>query len=265
MTSTASIASARGRIGAIAAMAWIEACRTRLPWLAVGAAAALLLASWFGSSLAIVEGTRAQVAFLSAGCRMVAVFVICLHTVASQVRETQDRGTELLLSLDLPRAQYLAGRAVGLMVVAATVCAVFWVPIALTAPRAASMAWLGSLILESWIVVAACLFAAVTMPGVLPAAAFALGLYLLARSIGAVVLIATASPFVTPGLSDRAFGLLASGLSLLLPDLARFTRAEWLFDVAPTAGELLTIAAQGLTYIAVLLAAAAFDLYRRNT
>ncbi len=265
MTRKASIASARGRIGVIAGMAVLEARRTRLPWLAVGTAGALLLASWFGSSLTITEGNRAQTAFLAAGCRMAAIFVICLHTVGSQVREAQDRGTELLLSLDLSRAQYLAGRAVGLMVVAAATSAVFWVPVAIVSPGGAAVTWLASLMLESWIVVAACLFSAVTMAGVLPAAAFALGLYVLARSIGAVVLIATASPFVTPGWSDRFSGGLAQALSLLLPDLGRFTRVEWLVEAPPGAADLAGIAGQALACIALLLAAAAFDLYRKNT
>jgi len=265
MTSKASIASARGRIFAIASMTWLEARRTRLPWLAGGAAAALLLASWFGSSLTIAEGVRAQTAFVAAGCRMVAIFIVCLHSVGSQVREAQDRGTELLLSLDLSRAQYLAGRAVGLMIVAAAVCAVFWLPVVIVAPGRAAIAWLASLILESWIVVAACLFSAVTMAGVLPAAAFALSLYVLARSIGAVVLIATASPFVTPGWSERMSGALAQSLSMLLPDLSRFTRVEWLVDAPPGVADLVAVAAQGLACIVLLLAAAAFDLYRKNT
>jgi Cu-processing system permease protein len=265
MTNSASIASARGRIGVIAGMAWLEARRTRLPWFAAGTACVLLLASWFGSSLTITESTRAQTAFLAAGCRMAAIFFLCLHTVGSQVREAQDRGTELLLSLDLSRAHYLAGRAIGLMGVAAATCTVFWVPVAIVAPSGAAVAWLASLILESWIVVAACLFAAVSMAGVLPAAAFALGLYVLARSIGAVVLIATASPFVTQGWSDQVAGAITQGLSLLLPDLARFTRVEWLVEAPPGIADLAALGTQGAASVAVLLAAAAFDLYRKNT
>jgi hypothetical protein len=265
MTSTPSIASARSRIAAIAAMTWLEARRTRLPWFAGGTAAVLLLLSWFGSSLTIAEGTRAQTAFVAAGCRITAVFVLCLHTVGSQVREAQDRGTELLLSLDLSRGHYLAGRAAGLMTVAAAVCVVFWLPVVMVAPSGAAFAWLASLILEAWIVVAACLFSAVTMAGVLPAAAFALSLYILSRSIGAVVLIATASPFVTPGWSDRMSGALAQGLSMLLPDLSRFTRIEWLVETPPGVADLVAVGVQGLACITVLLAAAAFDLYRKNT
>jgi len=265
MTRKASIASARDRISVIAGMAGLEARRTRLPWLAAGTAGVLLLASWFGSSLTITEANRAQTAFLAAGCRMAAIFIICLHTVGSQVREAQDRGTELLLSLDLSRAHYLAGRSIGLMLVAAAVCTVLWLPVAIVSPGAAAFAWLASLILESWIVVAACVFSAVTMAGVLPAAAFALALYVLARSIGAVVLIATASPFVTPGWSDRVSGALAQGISRLLPDLARFTRAEWLMEAPPGIADLAAIGGQAVACIALLLAAAAFDLYRKNT
>lgn len=265
MTSNSpSIASARGRIVAIAGMAWLEARRTRLPWLVLGLATAALLASVFARSLTITEGARVQTAFLAAGCRFAAIFVIGLHVLASQLREGQDRVTELLLSLDLNRIEYLAGRALGHMGVAAAIAVVFWLPLAWIAPTGPGLAWLASLVLEAWVVVAAALFAATSMTQLMPAATFVFALYLLARSVSTIVLVATATPFVESGWSHELFGGVLRGLALVLPDLARFTQADWLLGHPPTAGLVAMLAVQALLYVALLLAAAAIDLYRKN-
>lgn len=265
MTSnSASIASGRGRILAIAGTTWLEARRTRLPWLATGLAVAVLLASVFARSLTITEGARAQTAFLAAGCRFAAIFVVVLHTLASQLREGQDRVTELLLSLDLGRAEYLAGRALGHMTVAAAVCVVFWLPLAWLVPVRPGGMWLVSLVLEAWIGVAAALFAATSMKQLMPAATFVFALYLLARSISTIALVATATPFVAADWSHELFSGVIRGLGLLLPDLARFTQADWLVGRPPDAMTGVALATQALLYIGLLLAAAAVDLYRKN-
>ena len=265
MTSNSpSIASARGRIVAIAGMAWLEARRTRLPWLVLGLATAALLASVFARSLTITEGARVQTAFLAAGCRFAAIFAIGLHVLASQLREGQDRVTELLLSLDLNRIEYLAGRALGHMGVAAAIAVVFWLPLAWIAPTGPGLAWLASLVLEAWVVVAAALFAATSMTQLMPAATFVFALYLLARSVSTIVLVATATPFVESGWSHELLVGVLRGLALVLPDLARFTQADWLLGHPPTAGLVAALAAQALLYVALLLAAAAIDLYRKN-
>ena len=89
-------------------------------------------------------------------------------------------------------------------------------------------------------------------------------LYLLARSVSTIVLVATATPFVESGWSHELFGGVLRGLALVLPDLARFTQADWLLGHPPTAGLVAALAAQALLYVALLLAAAAIDLYRKN-
>ena len=64
-------------------------------------------------AVAITETTRLQTGFLAASARMAVVFVLCLHVASSMVREFNDKGVDLLLSLDLPRAGYFFGKLLG--------------------------------------------------------------------------------------------------------------------------------------------------------
>ena len=61
---------------------------------------------------------RLQTGFLAASARIGVVFVLCLHVASSMVREFNDKGVDLLLSLDLPRAGYFFGKLLGLRRVA---------------------------------------------------------------------------------------------------------------------------------------------------
>lgn len=263
MTASTSTSHTR-RILAIAGFAWLEARRTRLPWIVVCIGALLVGGSLFARSLAIAEGPRLQVAFLAAAVRLSAVFVVCLHVLASMLRELQDKGTDLLLSLDLPRAAYLFGKAAGYAGVATAVCLILWLPLAWSAPLGAALAWFATLVLETWVIVAAALFCAVTLNQLMPAAAFVLAFYALCRSMASILLIASASPFVGTSWVDA---VLRSGIQtayFVLPGLDRFTRTEWLTEGGPPTGALLTCGAEAMLYVGVLLSASLIDLYRKN-
>ena len=98
------------KVLAIAQFTLLEALRTRLLWLVLAALGSLVLASLFVQQLAIAETVRVQTGFLAASVRLAVVFVLCLHVASSMAREFNDKGIELLLSLDLPRAGYFFGK-----------------------------------------------------------------------------------------------------------------------------------------------------------
>lgn len=252
------------RIAAIAAFGWIEARRTRLAWIVLGTAAILLMASLFARSLALIESARIQVSFLAPALRIGAVLLVTLHTIGSLLREQQDKGMELLLSVDLTRAEYLAGKLLGYMGVAAGICLFIWVPLPFVAPTGRSIAWLTSLILESWIVVAASVFCAVTLSHLTVGTVFVMSLYLLGRAMSAIVLIATASPFADAGWTHRLIEMAVKAAALGLPALDTFTRTSWLVASPPETGEILLLALQAFVFVGLLGAATAFDLYRKN-
>lgn len=253
-----------GRIRVIAAFTWLEAIRTRLPWVVVGMALVLLVASLFVRSLALTESTRIQLGFLSATLRFATVFVVCLHVLGSMLREAQDRGTELLLSIDITRFEYLAGKALGFVVVAAGIGAVFAAPIVVIAPYPEGLKWLVSLILEAWIIVAAALFCVITFNQLMIAATFVLAFYLLARVIASVVLVSSASFLAASGSAPEWLATGIKAVALLLPGLDEFTRTGWLLDEPVGWPTLVRLAGQAAIYVVLLLAAALFDLYRKN-
>src|SRR5262245_28212845 len=107
------------KIAIIARFTLLEAVRTRLTWVVLAIMGLLFLGSLFVQHISITETGRMQTGFLAAALRLACVFVLSLHVAASMVREFNDKGVELLLALDLPRAGYYLGRFVGFAVIAA--------------------------------------------------------------------------------------------------------------------------------------------------
>lgn len=263
MTDATTRPSRASRILALAGLAWLEARRTRLLWAALAISALTVSISLFARSLALTESARLQLSFLAPGARLCAVFLTCLHVVSSMLRESQDRVSDLLLSLDLPRGDYLVGKLAGYLAVSAAFAVALGAPVLLVAPGPAAFVWVGSLILECWLVAAAALFCAVTWNHMLVGTTFVMALYALCRTMTAIVLIATASPFRGDDPWHTVLAHALRGLSWLLPDLAAATRTTWLLDPA-SAPPAAAVVAQMIAGVAVFLGASMVDLYRRN-
>lgn len=252
------------RIATIARFTLFEALRTRLPLLVLGIVVALAAASFFVQSIAITESARFQVGFYGAAMRMAVVFVAGLYVMVSMTREFNDKGLDVLLSLDLPRSHYVLGKLAGFLAVAVLIAAIASLPIAWLAAPAGAAQWMISLALELGIVVALALFCIVTFNQLVPAACFVLAFYLLARSLTAIRLI-SAHPIEGAGtLAQQAFQFLADGLALVVPPLDAWTRIEWLVNEQAPWSLLLQIAGQSALYVVLLAAATMFDFYRRN-
>lgn len=264
MTDTTTQPPRASRILALAGLAWLEARRTRLLWTALVISALAVSISLFARSLALTESARLQVSFLAPGARLCAVFLTCVHVVSSMLRESQDRVSDLLLSLDLPRGEYLVGKLAGYLAVSTAFAIALGAPVLTVAPLPGATVWLISLVLECWLVAAAALFCAVTWNHMLLGTTFVMGLYLLCRTMTAIVLIATASPFRGDDAWQLGLAHALRGLSWLLPDLAAATRTAWLIDPAGAPPAALAVLAQMGVGVGVFLGAAMVDLYRRN-
>jgi len=259
----------------------LEALRTRLPWLVLALLAGLLLLSLFVQQVAITETHRLQMGFLAAGARLGTVFVLTLHVAASMVREFNDKGVDLLLSLDLPRAGYYLGKLAGYvgiaLVMAALTTAALALPSLLTsalalaglalapiAPPPDLMLWGLSLACELTLIASLTLFCVITFAQLMPAVSFVAAFYLLARSLAAMRLLAGSQLLDPNGFSARASTWVVDALALLLPDLSRFTGTAWLLDGSGDAAALGFVAAQTAVYASLLALAGLFDLYRKN-
>lgn len=252
------------QVATIAYYTLLEALRTRLPVMVLACLAVLLLASLFVREIAITESARMQTAFLAAAARIASVFVVSLYVLAAVAREFNDKGVELLLSLDLPRAHYILGKLAGFVLVAVLVTGLVTLCLIWFAPPAAVLAWAASLALELSLVAALSLFCIVTFNQVVPAASFVMAFYLLARSLTAIRLI-SANPISgaeTP--AHQVIGWTVDGLALVMPALDAFTQTAWL--VNPPAGPppLAALAWQSAVYFVLLAAVAMFDFYRKE-
>ena len=101
-----------------------------------------------------------------------------------------------------------------------------------------------------------------TFSQVLAALASVLAVYLLARTLSAMRLMSQFDPFSSTG--PGAEGSVLELLGHLLPRLDQFTRSEWLLAPAADWSTLPPLLAQTGAFGLLLVAAALFDLYRKN-
>jgi ABC-type Na+ efflux pump permease subunit len=241
----------------------LEARRGGLPWLALAAVALGIGLAAFVSQVALTESLALQTAVIAALLRACAVFLVAAQVTSSTLREIQDKGLELMLSLPLSRStQYLA-RLAGFIACGAAIALAFALPLLLWARPAAVALWGASLACETALVAAAALFFAMTLGQFVPAIAATAGLYLLARSIGAIQAIA-GGPLAESSFASRAAQHAVDAVALLLPRLEDLTRTAWLLYETPTAAAYAMALGGALLYTALLAAAGLFDFHRRS-
>lgn len=251
------------RAAILVRLAFIEARRGGLAWLAVAAIALAIGLGGFLAQVAITESRALQAALVAALLRVCAVFVIAAHVAVAVRREIDDRRLEAALALPLSRTTQYLGRLAGFALCGVLLAAAFSLPLLFWSSPGSVAAWASSLALELTLVAAAALFFAMSLAGAVPALGATAGLYLLGRSISAVQAIAGG-----PLADDSAIHQLArhavDAVALALPALDRVTRTEWLLygiDGSAYAAALGSLAVYG----ALLAAAGLVDFQRRST
>jgi len=252
------------KIGVIAAYTALEALRNHLfPIIFVMVIASIGLAE-FISQVAITESQQIQSAVLGSILRMTAVLVVSLFVITSMVREFNDKGFELVLSLPLPRAGYYFGKFIGFSFIALLVALLFSIPLVFYVPLDQVAAWGLSLSLELFIITALSLLCLFTFNNVTVAFISVLAFYLLSRSISAIQLIGHGPLAETHRLSQKIINFIVDAIAHVLPELNRFTSTEWLVYHTASISDLVVVLSQSVIYILVLTSMALFDLYRKN-
>src|SRR5262245_8840944 len=82
----------------------LEARRGGLPWLAAAALVLGLGLAAFLSQVALTESRSLQAALVAALLRAATVFLVAAQVTSSTLREIDDKGLELMLSLPLSRS-----------------------------------------------------------------------------------------------------------------------------------------------------------------
>lgn len=249
---------------AMAGFVLLEARRTRLAWLFAVVALLMLGAGLFAGTVAIAESAIVRASIAAAGLRLVCVFLLALFVIASMVRAIDDKQLDLLVAMPLSRVQILAGRALGYAGIAVLLALAAGTAMTALAGGGALLAWTLSLALELLVVAAVALLCVLTFTQVTAAMAAVAAFYVLARSIDALLLMATSPLAQGAGPADDVIAGVLGGIAFLLPPLGRYTAAGWLGYGAPEPAALAMLAVQCAAFVLLVLAAAAFDLHRRS-
>jgi len=252
-----------GQARTIALYTLLEALRNRLMWLVVAVALIGVGLSGFLQEIALTESRQIQLAMLAAFLRFSAVFLLATFVVTSMVREFNDKGLELVLALELPRAGYLFGKLAGFAALALVPALLFGLLTLLLAPPEQAAWWTLSLVCELWIVAAFSLLCVLTFNQVMAALSASMAFYLLARSVTAFQLIGH-GPMTDQSISQQIINFVINAIGVLLPHFDEFTRTDWLVYHSGDLTALLPVLAQTGIYLALLAGAALFDLYRKN-
>jgi hypothetical protein len=248
----------------IARFTLLEAHRTRLHLLAALVFAVVWAGSLFIHQIAVTESDRLQWSFYASAARLSSVLMLALYITSSVVREFNEKGLELLLSLDLPRAAYVVGKLLGFAGIAVLLALAAGLPMLLHAPATVVAAWSFSLFLELSIVAALSIFCIVTFHQVLPAVMVVCGLYLLGRSLTAMRLMAETDLLGDLGGTRPFVDWSVQFLAFIVPALDRYAPTAWIAERSIESAAIGALLLQTALAVLVLLAAALFDFYRRE-
>ncbi len=251
-------------IFAITRFTLLEARRNRLVWLFLLLLAVAIALAVFMGSIAITESQAIRTSVLAAVLRIFAVFLLSLYVITSMVREINDKGMELTLSLPVSRTSYFFGKLSGYSMIAVLVSVSIGLTLVFYAPFFQVFLWTISLFFELLIITALCLLCVFTFTQITVAITAVTVFYVLSRTIDAIQLMSR-EPLIDPDSLPQVF--ITRSIDLLayvLPDLYRFSPSEWLIYPNTMTGQILPIAVQTVIYLVLLVAAGLFDLYRKN-
>lgn len=247
----------------IARYTLLEALRNRLLGLTAIAVLVLFGMTEFIGELSITEASQVQATISSSILRVFSITITCVFVVSAVLRDINDKGLEIILSLPMPRYRYLAGKLFGFAGLSLLISIMAGIPLFLYAPTVPVIYWCFSLCCELILMAALSLVCVLTFSGLPQALLAVMAFYLLSRSMEAIILL-SAGPILTYGTVTWEFmHFTVAALALLLPDLHAFTRSDWLAHGVESS-EIQAMLVQTLLYLAVLLSGGLFDLYRKN-
>ena len=241
----------------------LEAWRGGLPWLAAGSIVLAGALAAFLSQVALTESRELELALAAATLRACAVVLVAVQVASSTLREMNDKGLELMLTLPFARGTQYAGRLAGFVACGALLAVLFAAPLLLWAGPVTVAAWGRSLALEGALVAAAALFFAMSIGQLVASIAATAGLYLLARSIDSIQAIA-ASPLADASAAHELARGAVNAVAFVLPRLDAVTRTDWLLYGPPPPAAYLAALAGLLVYGLLLFAAGLFDFQRSS-
>ena len=248
----------------IARFVLLEARRSGLPLMLIVTVVGCTGLAMFVSQLALTESANLQSGVLAALFRVAVIFLTAAFVISSFVRESGDKGIELLLSLPISRSTYYLGKLAGFAACGGIFALVVSLALLGWSPFLPVAAWFASLVMETALMAAISLFLVVSLGHVVSALSLVAGIYLLARVMGAVQSISVSPLFEDQDTARRIASWCIDLISMLLPPLDKATQTAWLLYGPPTREEFLSLTGGLIVYGMLIAAAGLFDFHRRN-
>lgn len=248
----------------IARFTFLEAVKNRLFILVFIGMIGLFALGQFAAELAVTEAREVQISLIAFLLRIAAVFLTSLFVITSVIREFNEKTVDMIVAMPLPRYVYYLGKLAGFFALAVVISGLLSTILLLQADLAQVLAWTWSLICELLIMIALCLFFLLTLGNVITACAAVAAFYILARTITTIQLISASPILESTTLSQKFINIFIDGMAYLLPGLDYFAESSGLAYGGDAFSHLGLITLQTIIYVALLAAAALFDLYRKN-
>lgn len=247
----------------VARFTFLEAVRNRLFTLVIVGLICILGLTEFIGDLTITETRAVQGALTASGLRLFAVCVIGLFVVTSMVREFNDKGFEMLLSLSMTRASYYFGKFTGFVLLALVISLAASLILLIYSPAGYVLIWFFSLLCESLIIIALGLLCLFTFNSITTAFTAIIAFYVLSRSMHVIQLISSSPILESKSFSQQFIDFIINAIAFVLPDLNLFTSSDWLVYGAGFAN-IVPVLIQTVIYLVLLIAAGLFDMYRKE-
>lgn len=225
--------------------------------LAMSAASAVFL-----SGTALTEQVETATVFAAGAGRVVLVLGLTIFAALHIQTLFETREVEAVLSRAISRPRFVVAYWLGLAAVAAALAACFGTAIMLITPlKLGAFLWVCTLIAECIIIMAVVVFAGLMLERATPTVFFTMGFYGLARLMGFFVSIRESA---TDFSAATAFvKRMLDAILLFIPRLDLFAQTQWLVYGAGQF-ELAYLALQTALFLTLVLAAASYDLNRKQ-
>jgi ABC-type transport system involved in multi-copper enzyme maturation permease subunit len=189
------------------------------------------------------------------------IVFVCFH-----IRHSFDsKEIDVLLSRPISRAGLVIGYWLGFSMVTAALVAINAAVLFLLSPLSVTgfATWVGSLLLEMWLVVAIALFAAVTLRSAVSSVMASLVFYVAGRMMGFfLATIQSRFVFEEPWL-NAATKAIIEGVAIITPRLDLYSKSGWLV-YGPSTADWQLFVMQSVSFIPLLLAVTILDFKRRQ-
>jgi hypothetical protein len=217
--------------------------------------------SIFLSGTSISEQLQVAVVFAAGAGRVVLVLGLTIFAAFHIQALFETREVEAILARSISRTRFVIAYWLGLAAVAVIIASTFvLVIVAFAGWSLAALVWAATLVAECVIVLAVVVFGGLMLERATSTVLFTLGFYALARLMGFLVAIRETT---TDSFFSDIIKLGLDGVLLFIPRLDLFAQTQFLI-YADSRFDAVFPALQTALFVALVLAAAVFDLRRKQ-